>query len=267
MSADQLLLFALLGLGTGALIAGIAISLVLTYRGAGVINLAAGATAMVVGFAFWSLKNGNYGTHFATVPAAIISLLVAIIYGVLMEVVAFRPLRAATPLAKLVASLGILLLSQALILIAFGGTPETEPSILPSSVVKIFTIAVPVAHFVLAGIVIVIAVGLTLIYRYSRFGLATRASAENEASAMLVGLQPNQLSMINTVMGCVIAGGIGVLAAPLISLDTDTLPLIVVPALAAALLARFTSIPIACAVGLAIGMGENLLYYLSLIHI
>jgi branched-chain amino acid transport system permease protein len=263
MTFDNLVLFALLGLGTGALIAGIAISLVLTYRGAGVINLAAGATAMVVGFAFWSLKNGNYGVHFSTVPALIISLIVAVLYGVLTEVVAFRPLRTATPLAKLVASLGILLLSQALILLAFGGTPETEPSILPGSVVKIFSIAVPSAHFYLAGIVVVIAIALTLLYRYSRFGLATRASAENEASAMLAGLQPNQLSMINTVMGCVIAGGIGVLAAPLISLDTDTLPLIVVPALAAALLARFTSIPIACMVGLAIGMGENLLYYLS----
>jgi branched-chain amino acid transport system permease protein len=263
MSVDQLVLFALLGLGTGALIAGIAISLVLTYRGAGVINLAAGATAMVVGFAFWSLKNGNYGIHFATVPAMVITVVVAILYGVLTELVAFRPLRTATPLAKLVASLGILLISQALILLAFGGTPETEPSILPSSVVKIFTIAVPVAHFVLAGIVVVIAIGLTLLYRYSRFGLATRAAAENEASALLAGLSPNRLSMINTVMGCLIAGVIGVLAAPLISLDTDTLPLIVVPALAAALLARFTSIPIACLVGLAIGMGENVLYYLS----
>ena len=96
----------------------------------------------------------------------------------------------------------------------------------------------PVAHFYLAGIVILAAAGLTALYRWSAFGLATRAAAENERSAVLIGLQPTQLSMISTVMGSVVAGTLGVLAAPLISLDTDTLPLIVVPALAAALLAR-----------------------------
>ena len=47
---DQVLLFALLGLGTGALIAGIALGVVLTYRGSGIINLAIGAVAMVAGY-------------------------------------------------------------------------------------------------------------------------------------------------------------------------------------------------------------------------
>jgi branched-chain amino acid transport system permease protein len=56
-----LALFALLGLGPGALIAGIAVALVASYRGAGVINLAIGATAMVSGYTFWSLTQGFFG--------------------------------------------------------------------------------------------------------------------------------------------------------------------------------------------------------------
>ena len=59
MDWNQILLFALLGLGTGALIAGIAIGLVLTYRGSGVINLATGAIAMLAGYSYWSLKTGQ----------------------------------------------------------------------------------------------------------------------------------------------------------------------------------------------------------------
>ena len=55
-----------------------------------------------------------------------------------MEFSAFRPLRTATPLAKLVATLGLLLIAQAGMLIAFGAEPRTEPSILPSSAVTIF---------------------------------------------------------------------------------------------------------------------------------
>ena len=57
---DQIVLFALLGLGTGALIAGIGLGVVLTYRGSGIINLATGAVAMVAGYAFWSLSTGFF---------------------------------------------------------------------------------------------------------------------------------------------------------------------------------------------------------------
>ena len=59
MDWNQLLLFAILGLGAGSLIAGIAIGVVLTYRGSGIINLATGAVAMLAGYSYWSLKTGE----------------------------------------------------------------------------------------------------------------------------------------------------------------------------------------------------------------
>jgi branched-chain amino acid transport system permease protein len=69
--------------------------------------------------------------------------------------------------------------------------------------------------------------------------------------------------MANTLLACLVAGGMGVLAASITQLDSQILPLQIVPALAAALFARFTSFGIACAVGLAIGMVESVLYYLQ----
>ena len=110
---------------------------------------------------------------------------------------------------------------------------------------------------------IVLTVALSALYRWSRFGLATRAASENEVSAMLAGLSPNRLSMANTLLACLVAGGLGLLAASVTSLDSTSLPLQVVPALGAALFARFTSFGIACAVGLGIGIAQNLLYYAS----
>jgi branched-chain amino acid transport system permease protein len=259
----NILLFSLLGLGEGALIAGVAVSLVLYYRGSGVINLAAGAVAMISGYAFWALRTGQFGHTFATGPALVIAFGVSVAQGLIMEFAAFRPLRNATPLAKLVASLGLLLFAQAGMLLAFGPNEQSEPAILPSNTVKIVGTPIPINQFILAGIVIACAAALAAIYRWTRFGLSTRAAAENEASAMLIGLSPNWLSLMNTLAGSVVAGMLGVLAAPLITLDSQNLPLIVVPALAAALLARFTSFGIACAVGLLIGALENLLYYAS----
>ncbi len=260
---DQIVLFALLGLGTGALVAGIAVGLVLTYRGSGIINLATGAVAMVAAYAFWSFKTGVYGPEFSTPVAFVFTLVVALFMGVLMEILAFRPLRTASPLAKLVASLGILLVTQAAMLLAFGPEPKSAPNILPKSSVTLFGVIVPINRFVLAGIVIVVAAALAAVFRWTRFGLATRAASENEVSGMLAGLSPNRLAMANTLLASIVVGTFGVLVTAVTSLDPQTLPLQVVPALAAALFANFTSIGIACAVGLGIGAAQNILYYAS----
>src|SRR3954469_18346757 len=261
---QQLLLFVLLGLGSGALIAGVALAVVLTYRGSGIINLATGGVAMLAGYAFWALRTGEIGgTNFGTAPALVLTLVFTLVVGTLIELVAFRPLRNAAPLAKLVASLGVLLVAQASMLIAFGTTQKPQPAILPSNTVKVFGSTVPVDRFLLAGIVVAIAIALAALYHWSRFGLATRAASENELSAMLGGLSANELSLGNTLMASVVAGAIGVLASSVTQLDTTSLPLQIVPALAAALLARLTSFGIACAAGLSIGIINSLIDYFS----
>lgn len=260
---SQILVFVVLGLGSGALIAGMATGLVVMYRGSGIINLAMGAQAMVAGYAFWGLRTGTFGFTVGTWVAGILAVATVVALGALMEVLAFRWLRTAAPLAKLVASLGILLFLTSGFTLLFGAEPVDEPSVLPGGTVSVVGTNVPEAGLVVAGAALAVALVLTVVYRYTRFGLATRAAAENEVSATLAGLSPNNLAMANTMLSCVVVGILGVLAGSLTSLDPSTVPLLVVPALAAALFARFTSALTACLVGLAIGAGENLMYYAS----
>jgi len=260
---QQLLLFVLLGLGSGALIAGIALAVVLTYRGSGIINLATGSIAMLSGYCYWALKTGEVGSGMSTGPALVLTFVYTILVGVAMELIAFRPLRNAAPLAKLVSSLGVLLIAQASMLLAFGTTQKPQPPILPSDVVTVFGTTVPVDRFILAGIVVAVAIALAALYRWTRFGLATRAASENEVFALLAGLSANRLSMVNTLLASIVAGSIGVLAASITQLDSISLPLQVVPALAAALLARLTSFGIAAAAGFGIGIINSLLDYFS----
>jgi branched-chain amino acid transport system permease protein len=255
---DQIVLFALLGLGTGALIAGIGLGVVLTYRGSGVINVATGAMAMAAGYAFYSLK-----TVVDTPLALVGTLAFTIVLGAVVELLCFRPLRTASPLARLVSSLGVLLTLQAAATLIYGTGSLPAPSVLPRDTVEVTGVAIPADRFWLTGIVIVITILLAVAYRYTRFGLATRAGSENEVSAILAGLPAGELSLANTVLSAVIAGGMGVLAASLAQLDATTLPLQVVPALGAVLFARFTSFGITTLVGLAIGVVQSLLYYAS----
>jgi len=259
---EQILLFILLGLGSGALIAGIALGVVLSYRGSGVINLSTGAIAMLGGYAFWALNAGKI----ASLPTAV-ALLLALVFvaacGALTEFVVYRPLRNAAPLAKLVASLGVLLVAQASMLLAFGITPQPAPGILPTNTVHMLGAVVPVNRFILTGLVIAAAAALGAAYKWTKFGLATRAAAENEAAAMLSGLSPNLISLTNTLLASLVAGGLGILAASITSLDPQTLPLLIIPALAAALIAQFTSFGIACAAAIGIGVLDSLAEYAS----
>lgn len=256
-------LFILLGLGSGAVIAGIAMAVVVTYRGSGIINLATGAVAMVSAYGFWALKSGYFHVTFSTVPAAIVTMAAAILVGVLGELLVFRPLRTSSPLAKLVASLGILLILQATMLLWFGSASKQIPSVFPKNILKVFGNSIPENRFWMAGAVVVMAIALVALFRFTRFGLATRAASENEVFGMLAGLSPNQLSMANTVLASAIAGAMGIVAAPLAQADSTTLVLFIVPALAAALFAGFDSLWIACVAGFGVGIGHSLVAYAS----
>ena len=271
---NEILLFAVLGLGTGALIAGIGLGVVLSYRGSGVINLATGASSMVAAYLFlWLTSDGV-----ATVVALVLALAGTVVFGVVVETVVFRPLRSSSPLSSLVASLGVLLTAQATIdlilkggrsdkapsaldVMIGGGGNQIIPSVLPQGLVTMFGARIPADRFWLTGIVVLAAAVLWALYRWSHFGLATRAASENQTSAKLAGLHTDRLALQNAVLAAAVAGGMGILAGAVTQIDTVNLPLQVVPALGAAIFARFTSFSITCIAGLLIGAAQSLLYY------
>src|SRR3954471_11032226 len=176
---QDFVLFTLLGLGSGVLFAGLALSIVLTFRGAGVVNLAAGAQAMLGAYLFYDLRaNGDVpllvpfagprldlGGPWGDLPALIGALVICALVGALIDGFLFRRLRSASTLAKLVATLGLLLTFQAFIILRYGGDSRAAPALLPDDTVDIFGVPVPVNRFILTAIVAVATAGLALLYR------------------------------------------------------------------------------------------------------
>jgi branched-chain amino acid transport system permease protein len=274
----DLVLFTLLGLGSGAFIAGLGLSAIVSFRGGGVINLATGAYAMLGAYVFYALRTSgelilpplpfipgriDFGGPWSTVPAFAVALLVCALLGAALDVIVFRRLRHSSPLAKLIATLGLLLTLQAIILVRFGPDGQSAPAVLSERSLTILGLPIPEDQFLFSGVVIVLAAALIVLYRYSRFGLATRAAAESEAMAMRQGLSPDRLSMLNCVLAAALAGGLGILFAPASTLDDSTLALAIIPALAAALLARFESFSIVVLAGFAMGIIESLIVWLQ----
>src|SRR5262245_33037645 len=161
---QNVILYAALGLGAGALIASIALGVVLIYRGSGVINVATGAIAMLAAYFFWAFKTGYFGFHLGSAPALALTLACMAGLGVLIEVGIFRPLRNTAPLARLAASLGLLLVLEAGVIVVFGSETKSAPDILPSGTITLFGRVVPEDRFWLAGIVIVVAAVLAAVY-------------------------------------------------------------------------------------------------------
>jgi branched-chain amino acid transport system permease protein len=275
---QTIILFLLLGLGPGALIAGVGLGVVMVYRSSGLINFATGAVAAWGAYVFYELRTDgrllmpplpfvpseiHLGSPWATFPAFLVALFYCAVLGAITEVALIRPLRRSSPLAKLLASLGAFLFFQAVLTLRFGTSGQTAPSVLSQRPISVFGVPIPLDRFLLTGVVILLTIALIVVYRYTHFGLVTRAAAEDERNAALYGLAPNQVSLINVVAAYVVVGALGILIAPLVTLDPNTIPDLVIPALAAALLARFTSFGIVAAAGIGLGMVQSLLTYVQ----
>jgi branched-chain amino acid transport system permease protein len=274
----DLVLFTLLGLASGAFTAGLGLSAIVSFRGGGVINLAVGAYAMLGAYVFYALRTSgelilpplpwlpgqiHFGGPWSTVPALAVALAVCAALGALFDVIVFRRLRSSSPLAKLISTLGLLLTLQAMMLVRFGPDGQSAPAVLTQRTLTVLGLPIPEDQFLFSGVVVVLGAALVLLYRFSRFGLATRAAAESEAMAMRNGLSPDRLSMLNSTLAAALAGGLGILYAPSSTLDSSTLALAVIPALAAALLARFNSFTIVTLAGFAMGVIQSVLVWLQ----
>jgi ABC-type branched-subunit amino acid transport system permease subunit len=266
-------LFLILGLGSGATYAILGQGLVLKYRSAGVVDFAHGAVAMFIAYVFVNLRSFgelelpvvliphqislNGGNGLNTGLAIVISLVYAAIFGLVLYVLIYRPLRGASPLTRVCASVGVMLALQAIAVLNYSTEPVATNPIFPSSPLSIAKITFPEDRLFFTGVVIVISVALALIYRFSRFGLATRAGAENDRGAALTGISANVVAGQNWVIATVLAGVAGILIAPVASLDPTSYTLFVVPALAAALIGRFQSFWITALAGLLIGCAQS----------
>jgi ABC-type branched-subunit amino acid transport system ATPase component/branched-subunit amino acid ABC-type transport system permease component len=273
----QHLIFLLLGLANGAVFASLALALVVTYRSSGVINFATGAIGLYTAYTYAFLRQGmlfepipglpvtlKLGTDkLAFVPAAALSLLLTALLGLLLYVLVFRPLRTAPPVGRAVASLGIAVVLTGTILQRVGSNPVNVTGIFPSKIYKLGSVHVSGDRIYFAATVVLIALALAAAYRFTRFGLHTRAAAESEKGSYVSGISPDRVAAINWMIGAAVAGLAGILIAPIVPLVPAAYTLFIVPALAAAILGRFQGMAIAVAGGLVIGMLQSEAAYLK----
>ena len=273
---DQHLVFLLLGLANGAAYAALAMTLVVTYRSSGVINFATGGMAALGAYTYVFLRRGellvpipglpktiDLGSELGFWPAAVISVAITALVGLLMYLLVFRPLRDVPPVGKAVASIGLMLVLSGLYIVRIGTVGITAAPILPVEPWEVGGAIVTSDRVYFALVVLLIALALAAAFRFTRFGLLTRAAAESEKGAYVSGIQPDRIAAVNWMISGAVAAVAGILIAPIVPLTPNLFTLLIVPALAAAVIGNFQRLLPAVVAGIVIGMVQSDLIYLN----
>lgn len=267
------------GLSLGSIYALIALGYTMVYGIAKMLNFAHGDIIMVGGYAAFIAMSTSWCPVWL---AMIISVTVCTVLGVVIEKVAYRPLRSAPPLAVLITAIGVSYLLQNIALLTQSATPKTFKSVaagappfmivyegkaplfftkLSDSPYKDLTPALTVSMetFLSITVSIVIMVGLTLFINKTKAGKAMLACAEDRGAAQLMGINVNGTISLTFAIGSALAAVAAVLmcsAYPQLTPYTGSMPGI--RAFVAAVFGGIGSIPGAMIGGILLGIIELL---------
>ncbi|HKY16589.1 MAG TPA: branched-chain amino acid ABC transporter permease/ATP-binding protein [Microthrixaceae bacterium] len=248
--SEATLRFVLLGMATGSLTALVALGIVLVHRTSGVLNFSAGAFGGIAAFVWYDLREAGMPSLAATAIGLIVGVLLGLVTYLVMA-----SLRNASQLAKLIATLGLFSAAQAFMILQWGlGIVQPKP-MLPSRIVTLWgDLTIGLDRLLLIGIALGCAAVLRLVYSRTLFGLATSAVAENRRVAASGGWSPNRIEQVNFAVAGALSALAAILLAPIVTLNAAVLAVAVIPALAAALVGRFSSFGITVVAALAIGV-------------
>ena len=242
------------GLSLGAIYALIALGYTMVYGIAKMLNFAHGDIIMVGAYAILVTLNAT-GHPILGVIAAVI---VCTIVGIVIEKVAYKPLRGASPLAVLITAIGVSYLLQSIAQLIFKSKSQAV-TITETHMVNIGSAELNLNTLLTLVVGAVIMVALTLFVKFTRTGRAMQAVSEDRGAAQLMGVNVNKIIMITFAIGSALAACAGVfylMQIPSVSPTLGSMPGI--KAFAAAVIGGIGSIPGAMLGGVILGVVEKL---------
>ena len=254
---DKFLTFTIVGLTLAAIYAVIASGLVLTYTTTGIFNFGRGGNARRVPLLAAALRLGLAGPG----RARLILVVLAPLFGVLLEVVIMRGLQSTTETVKLVVSISLLLfmIGLAQFIWAPGVSRPMAKFFETNPPIHLGPTTITWHQAITIGVAILVAIVLRVVLTRFRIGIAMRAAVDDRSLSTLNGARPNRVSMLAWAIGTSLAALGGILIAPHVALDAPSLSLLIVSAYAAAIFGRLRSLPLTFVGAIVIGLTEGYL--------
>ncbi len=244
------------GLRTGSIYALIALGYTMVYGIAKMINFAHGDIIMVGAYALFVFVTT---LQMPVIPAVILTILFCALLGVVIEKVAYKPLRKAQPLAVLITAIGVSYFLQNIVQIIFGATPKPFASIIRVPAIRLGTINISGITLITLIVTTICMILLSLFVSKTKAGRAMRAVSEDKGAAELMGINVNGTISLTFAIGSGLAAVAGILfIAQYESLRPTLGALPGIKAFVAAVLGGIGSIPGAMLGGIILGIIESL---------
>jgi len=244
------------GLRTGSIYALIALGYTMVYGIAKMINFAHGDIIMVGAYALFVFVAT---LQIPVILAVILTILFCALLGVVIEKVAYKPLRKAQPLAVLITAIGVSYFLQNIVQIIFGATPKPFASIIQVPAIRLGTINISGITLITLIVTTICMILLSLFISKTKAGRAMRAVSEDKGAAELMGINVNGTISLTFAIGSALAAVAGILfIAQYESLRPTLGALPGIKAFVAAVLGGIGSIPGAMLGGIILGIIESL---------
>jgi branched-chain amino acid transport system permease protein len=241
------------GLSTGGIYACMALAIVMIYQAIDQLNFAQGEMAMFSTFIAWQLL--QWGLPYWV--AFFLTIAFSFLGGIVIERVVFKPLKSAPVLSHIVVFIALFGILNSGAGFIWDFTVKTFPN--PFGTKPLFGQSVISIHD--AGMIVVISILLVLLFaffRYTRVGLAMRATAANPDSARLVGIRVGWMIAVGWGMAAAIGAVAGMMIAPVVFLEPNMMLSILLYGFAGAVVGGLTSPFGAVVGGFSVGVIENL---------
>lgn len=247
------------GISLGSVYAIIALGYTMVYGIAKMLNFAHGDVIMIGGYVVFVLTS-NMGV--GAIPSILISMLVCTVLGIVIERVAYKPLRmAASPLAVLITAIGVSYFLQNVALLIFGANTKSFTSVITMEPIRLADGQLTITGEMIATVLccLVIMIGLMTFIKKTKAGQAMLAVSEDKGAALLMGINVNATIALTFAIGSGLAALAGVLLCstyPSLTPYTGAMPGI--KAFVAAVFGGIGSIPGAFIGGILLGVIEIL---------
>jgi branched-chain amino acid transport system permease protein len=251
---SALLEYSLLGLLSGGVMALIALSFVLIYKGTGVVNFAVGEVMMLGAYLYYAAHVTFGLAPWLALFAALAAI--AVLAGAIERLV-LRPLSGQSAVSVLMATIGMASIIHGGIEAVWGGDTYSPPALLPRTPLNLGEIFIPGAVLGNFAIAMALILGFVVFFRYSRTGITLRATASDPVTAATLGVNIHHAQRLTWAL----SGLVGTVAAVLIASSAGLSPLLAATALgvlAAIVLGGLDSVLGAIVASLAVGLIEAL---------
>lgn len=256
----QLLLQLLInGLIVGALYGVVAMSFVLIYKASRIVNFAQGEFLLIGAWTCWWLLTSWQLPFWIGFPITLVFMLV---FGVILQVVVLRPMIGEPIISVIMVTIGLSIVFQALMKWMFGVFAKPFPPIFASPTMNVFGLEVQTVYVVSLVISLLIMAGFGWFFKYSRMGLAMRATAWDQQVAQSLGISVRQMFAMSWAISAMVSAVAGVVVG-VVNGVSSALSFFGIKVFPAVILGGLDSIVGAVLGGLIVGLLENLAHYVD----